>query len=295
MRSMDKAEDDRQTVMEDWRAKAQKIPLIGRFFDKRPKVAVLRLSGVIRDGGRKPSISHTRYAEVIDKAFDKADKAVALVINCPGGTPAQTSLIASHIRRKAEEKEIPVLAFVEDVAASGGYWLACAADEIYAQPTSIIGSVGVVTASFGFDELIKNYGVERRVYTAGDEKAFLDPFLPEDEKDVKRLKTLQKDMHEEFKSWVKQRRGERLNGTDKTLFEGQFWTAGTAIEKGFADETGDVYTTCYEKFGKDIKFADFSPDKKLLPSLLPFTGQINLADDLAGTIADRTFWSRFGL
>jgi len=290
-------EDDKNSF-DDLRAKAQKIPLIGRFFDKRPKVAVLRLSGVIRDGGRKPSISHTRYADAIDKAFDKADKAVALVINCPGGTPAQTSLIASHIRRKAEEKEIPVLAFVEDVAASGGYWLACAADEIYAQPTSIIGSVGVVSAGFGFDEFIKNYGVERRVYTAGDEKAFLDPFLPEDKKDVERLKALQKDMHKEFKSWVKERRGDKLNGTDKALFEGQFWTANIALDKGFADDIGDVYSTCREKFGKDIKFADYTPDKRSMIAHLLFGGQAansSFADDLLGMAQDHAAWSRFGL
>ena len=203
------------------------VPVIGGIFKPKEKVAIIRFSGVIADQGmRRNSISHERYLGLIEDAFELHKlQAVALAINCPGGSPAQSALIGNSIRRLAEEKNIPVLAFTEDVAASGGYWLACAADEIYAQESSIVGSIGVISASFGFQDLIARYGIERRVHTSGKNKGFLDPFQEEKPEDVKRLKGLQQDIHDIFKDWVRSRRGEKLNADEKTIFEGQFWTA----------------------------------------------------------------------
>ena len=186
------------------------IPIIGGIFKPKPRVSVIRLSGVIADSGPgRPGISHNKYEKYIEHAFDEFDlKAVLLVINSPGGSPAQSALIGDQIRRLSEEREVPVYAFVEDVAASGGYWLACAAEEIYANETSIIGSIGVISASFGFKELIEKHGVERRLHTSGKNKSFMDPFMAEKPADVKRLKELQWDLHETFIGWVKDRRGD---------------------------------------------------------------------------------------
>ena len=186
--------------MKDHIRKAAKFlksaPIIGGLFEKHPKVITIRFSGVIADNSMKRGgISYAKYASLLDKAFDKHEiSAVALIINSPGGAPAQTSLIANHIRRLSEEKDLPVYAFVEDVAASGGYWLACAADEIYAQSTSIVGSIGVISASFGFEDFIAKHDIHRRVHTSGKEKSFMDPFTPESKADLERLKSIQKDI-----------------------------------------------------------------------------------------------------
>ncbi len=274
--------------------KLARLPLVGRFFEKRPKVAVLRLAGVIADSSmRRQGLSHQKFSKLIDKAFDKADKAVALVINSPGGAPAQSSLIASHIRRRAEETELPVYAFVEDVAASGGYWLACAADEIYAQETSIVGSIGVISSGFGFEDFIERYGIKRRVHTAGKNKSFLDPFVPEKESDVKRLLALQKDMHKAFVAWVKDRRGKRLKGTDKVLFDGEFWLAGAAMEKGLIDDVGDLHSVMQDKFGEKVNLIPLSAEKKLS---IPFiTSKIEGLEAALDTLDNRSVWSRYGL
>lgn len=277
------------------REKLAEVPVVGGFFKPKPKVSVIRLSGVIADAVmRRQTISYHKYEKLIEDAFDVHKlKAVALVINSPGGSAAQSSLIAGHIRRLAEEKEVPVYAFVEDVAASGGYWLACAADEIYAQEVSIVGSIGVISTSFGFQELIERYGVERRVHTAGTDKSFLDPFLPEKPADVKRLKDVQKDLHEAFIDWVTERRADKLKGEDKTLFEGQFWTAGTALKKGVIDALGDARSVAREKFGEDIKFVEFGPEKKFLSGLLGT--DISLPEDTVEALETRAIWSRYGL
>lgn len=275
------------------REKAANLPLIGKFLAKKAKVAVLRLSGVIADDARrKGGISHAKFAKLIDRAFDKADTAVALVINSPGGMPAQCELIGAHIRRRAAEKKIPVIAFVEDVAASGGYWLACAADNVYAQNTSIIGSIGVISASFGFEDFIEKHSIHRRVLTAGHNKSFLDPFSPLKGEDVARLSAIQKDIHGVFIDWVKERRGDRLRADNKTLFEGEFWTAGTAMDHGLIDGIADMRGYMREKFGKDVKFIECAPDKKLLP--LPQLPGLSAAAliDAAETEAQ---WNRFGL
>lgn len=273
------------------------FPIIGGIFKPKPKVAVIRFSGVIADAGMKRGgISYARYRQSITDAFDVFDlKAVALVINSPGGSPAQSQLIGDHIRRLADEKDVPVYAFVEDVAASGGYWLACAADEIYGVSSSIAGSIGVISAGFGFSELIAKHGVERRIHTAGKDKSFYDPFVEEKPADVKRLKTLQGQMHDIFKDWVRERRGDRLSDDEKAIFEGQFWTTQTAVELGIMDGEGEVRSFCQEKFGEEIRFAEFTPDKKFVPSLLGADVKSSLSEDLAETIETKAMWGRFGV
>ncbi|MBK9585662.1 MAG: S49 family peptidase [Alphaproteobacteria bacterium] len=277
--------------------------MVGQWFAPKPKIAVLRLAGVIRDtslGGRS-GISHERFAPLIEKAFEAQPlKAIALVINSPGGSGAQSALIAGQIRALAEEKKIPVLAFVEDLAASGGYWLACAADEIYAQKMSIVGSVGVISASFGMKDLIEKAGVERRIHTAGKDKSFLDPFEPEKAADVKRLSEIQKDMHAVFKDWVRERRGEKLKGEDKDLFEGAFWTGGGALENGFIDGFAEMRAFCRARFGKDVKFLEFSAPRKWWSALFDLRGggvssASSLPDDLIDAVEDRLARSQYGL
>jgi serine protease SohB len=273
------------------------MPVIGKIFEPKPKVAVLRMSGVIADQSRKNNISYSKYAPLIEKAFGMADiEEVALVINSPGGAPAQCSLISSMIRGLAEEKNIKVTAFVEDVAASGGYWLACAADEIYVQESSIIGSIGVIAAMFGFDKTIKRYDVERRVYTEGEHKSFMDPFQPEDEQAVKRLKAMQKAIHKNFIEWVKSRRGEKLKGTDKSLFEGQIWVGKDGIDHGIADAVGDVWSVMRGRYGKKVKLATIEPDKPFWTSFIP-GAKISMpdADDVITAIEDKAVWNRWGL
>jgi len=273
------------------------IPVIGGIFKPKPKVAVIRLSGVIADAGMKRGgISYHKYRPFIEDAFDVFDlKAVALMINSPGGSPAQSQLIGDHIRRLADEKEVPVYAFIEDVAASGGYWLACAADEIYGVSSSIAGSIGVISAGFGFKDLIEKHGVERRVHTSGKDKSFLDPFVEEKPADVKRLKALQSDMHEIFKDWVRERRGDRLVGADKDMFEGQFWTADKATELGIIDGIAEVRSFAKEKFGETIRFAEFGPEKKFMPSLFGFDAKSSMPDDISEAIETKAAWGRFGI
>ena len=201
-----------------------KVPFIGSRlsrFRKKPRVAVLHLSGVIGEAGvmRRGGLNLADLEDNIEQAFDIPRlKAVAICINSPGGSPVQSALIAGRIRELAKAKKVRVYAFCDDVAASGGYWLACAADEIYANAASIVGSIGVITASFGFPALMKRLGVERRVYTAGENKRRLDPFLPENKKDVTHLKSLQEDLHAQFKSYVQERRGKRLRGPDTVSY-----------------------------------------------------------------------------
>lgn len=272
------------------------LPLIGKAIEVKDKVAVVRLSGVIADQGSKGGISWHRYVGLIEKAFNIPDvDEVCLVINSPGGSPAQCSLISTLIRDLAKEKDVPVTAFVEDVAASGGYWLACAADTIYIQQSSIVGSIGVIAAMFGFDKAIKQYGVERRVYTAGEQKSFMDPFQPENETAIKRLKTMQKEIHDTFISWVKERRGDKLKGTAKTLFEGQTYVGETAIEKGLADEIGDVWTVMRAKHGKKVKLIPIEPSKPFIQNLVTGGAKFPDADEVITAIENRTIWNRWGL
>jgi signal peptide peptidase SppA len=287
--------------LSDLRASLSAVPGLDRLAEERPAVAVLRLSGIIADapGRRRGSFSHARVHEAIDKAFKKGKSAVALVLNCPGGSPAQTSLIASQIRALADEKNVPVYCFVEDVAASGGYWLACCADEIYAQDTSIVGSIGVISASFDLHELIARYGVKRRLYTSGADKSFLDPFLPVRDSDVARLKEIQGTIHRDFIAWVKERRAGRLAGEDTELFEGVFWTASAARQLGLIDGTGDYLSFMKRKFGEKTRFIECQPERARFPfSLLGAragAGGMNLAADAIEAVEMRAAWSRFGL
>jgi serine protease SohB len=278
---------------------------------KRPEVAVLRLSGVI--GGIGPLRSGMSLASVeplIERAFSLPRlKAVALVINSPGGSPAQSALITKRLRDLAQEKEVPVLAFCEDVAASGGYWLACAGDEIFVQPTSIVGSIGVITSGFGFTELLEKLGVERRVYTAGEHKSTLDPFRPENPEDVARLKALQLELHGVFKDLVRDRRGHRLKAPEDLLFSGEYWAGGRAVELGLADSIGELRQVMRERFGKRVRLHRIQGPKRLLRRLglgrgragdgfAGWSGLPEPQDWAAGLLAaveERYLWSRFGL
>lgn len=279
------------------------LPYIGNVLKMKPMVSVIRMSGVIADHSqmRKAGINYQKFNKIIDKAFAVPDvKAVALIINSPGGAPVQCSLISSQIMALSEEKEVPVFAFVEDVAASGGYWLACLGDKIYAQKSSIVGSIGVISASFGLEDFIKRYDINRRVYTSGKDKSFLDSFLPEKTTDVTRLKKLQENIHEDFKSWVKERRGDRLKGSDNVLMEGAFWTGTDALEKGIIDGIGDISAVMKDEFGDDVKLIDFAADKKWLPSLSSLAeGRAAIEGDIVVEALDavetRGYWSRFGL
>ena len=275
-----------------------------RFRSDIPIVPVVRFSGVIGViTPLRPGVLLSTVARTLERAFETPRaRAVALVINSPGGSPSQSHLIYRRIRQLADEKHIPVLAFVEDVGASGGYMLACAADEIICDQYSIVGSIGVVGGTFGFTKLMDKLGIERRLYTAGDRKVMLDPFLPEKPDDVKRIKAIQKDIHENFIALVKARRGGKLNGSDKALFSGEFWTADKAIERGLADRMGDLRSTLRERFGEKVYTPLISAERSLLGRRLPgvsFADAIvrypGLADDLISALEVRAMWGRYGL
>jgi len=222
---------------------------------------------------------------------------VALLINSPGGSPVQSHLIYRRIRQLAAENNRPVIAFAEDVAASGGYMIACAADEIFCDPSSIIGSIGVVGGSFGFAKLLEKLGIERRLYTSGEHKAMLDPFLPEKPDDVDRLKTVQREIHEGFIELVKRSRGARLKGPEKTLFSGEYWTGTKALALGLADAIGDLRSTLRTRFGEDVYTPLISPTRGWLGRVQPgvLRGQNNLAEELITALEARAIWSRYGL
>lgn len=259
------------------------------FLNRGPLVAVIRLSGAIAASGRA-QLNDEALAPIIEKAFRKGKpKAVALVINSPGGSPVQSALIASRIRRLAEEKEIPVHAFVEDVAASGGYWLATAADDIWVDANSIVGSIGVISAGFGAHVFLSRQGVERRVYTAGKSKSMLDPFLPEKKEDVERLKVLLEQMHVSFTDHVRSRRGDRL--TEKTdLFTGEFWLGSRALELGLVDGIGHAVPKLKELYGDKVRFATYGRKRGLFQRF-----GMALAEDALATVEERAAFARFGL
>ncbi len=233
---------------------------------RHPVVPVVRLSGVIASAGMLGSrgLSIETVAPLLHRAFGvRGAKAVALAINSPGGSPVQSALIAQRIRLLASEKNLPVIAFVEDVAASGGYWLACAADEILVHKASIIGSIGVISASFGFHEALARFGIERRVHTSGDRKSMLDPFRPESPEDVDRLQRLQRDIHDDFKDWVRERRGSRLQGDHDSLFSGEFWTGKRGVELGLADGIGELRATIQARYGAKVRLPLIAPRRRL--------------------------------
>ncbi|MEC9368740.1 MAG: S49 family peptidase [Pseudomonadota bacterium] len=273
----------------------------------RPVVPVLRLTGTIGVvTPLRPGLTLSGTASAIQRAFSmKGAQAVALQINSPGGSPVQSMLIYKRIRALAEERGLPVYVFAEDVAASGGYLIALAGDEIYADTTSIIGSIGVVSASFGFVELMKRIGVERRVHTAGDSKVMLDPFRPEKAEDVARLKELQGDVHEAFIALVRERRGRRLKKADEELFTGAFWSGKKALELGLIDGLGDIRTKMREMLGEKVVLKTVTRDRGWFRRLrAPWIGEEAmhrhglfgpaLADDLISAIEARAIWSRYG-
>ncbi|MFQ5953921.1 MAG: S49 family peptidase [Kiloniellales bacterium] len=266
-----------------------------------PVVGVLRLAGIIgRLGPVHRGLSLGALASAIERAFRLPRlKAVALTINSPGGSAVQSGLIQRRIRSLAEEKEMPVIAFTEDVAASGGYWLACAADEIFADENSIIGSIGVLHASFGFPELLRRVGVERRVHKAGERKAMLDPFQPEDAEDVERLTMIQRDVHDAFKSLVRARRGNRLNAPEETLFSGEFWSGRRALELGLIDGIGDLRQVMRDRFGDKVQLRLVNPERGWLARRFRYaTGPADPAEWMADALAlidERLMWGRYGL
>lgn len=260
------------------------------FMSSDPLVAVIRLTGPIASGSRAGVLNDMAMAPAIEKAFAKGKpKAVALVINSPGGSPAQSSLIAARIRRLAEEKEVPVHAFVEDVAASGGYWLACAADHIWLDDSSIAGSIGVISASFGLHEFITRHGIERRVHTAGKDKSMLDPFRPERDEDIARLKGLQAQIHESFIAHVKTRRGDRL-AEDADIFTGEFWVGQRAVDLGLADGIAHLVPKMKELYGDKTRFAVHGPKRGLFQRF-----GASLTAEALGQVEDRANWARYGL
>lgn len=260
------------------------------FVKADPVVAVLRLSGPIAATPRGGALSDHALAPVIERAFRKGrPSAVALVLNSPGGSPVQSALIGARLRRLAEEHELPLYAFVEDVAASGGYWLAAAADEIWIDASSIVGSIGVISAGFGFQGLIAKHGVERRLHTAGKSKSLLDPFLPEKPEDVQRLKALQEQIHDSFIAHVKARRGARLP-EDVELFNGDIWVGEKAVEVGLADGVGHLVPKMKELFGDKVKFARYGVRRGLFERL----GR-QVVGGLANEVEERALWARVGL
>jgi serine protease SohB len=273
----------------------------------RPGVAVVpvvRLSGIVGvSTPLRPGLMLSSIARSLERAFAVRNaRAVALVINSPGGSPAQSHLIFLRIRQLAAEKKLPVIAFIEDVGASGGYMLACAADEIVCNQFSIVGSIGVVGGSFGFPKLMEKLGVERRLYTAGERKVMLDPFQPEKPEDVKRIKAIQKDIHAHFIALVQERRGAKLQGSEKILFSGEFWTAQRAIELGLADRLGDLRSTLRERYGEKVRTPLIAADRGLFGRRIPSLGSLDalarqggLAADLMSALEARALWSRYGL
>ena len=279
------------------------------FRNPKPVVAVVRLSGVISDrsGIGRSGLSAAGLVTVLETAFKMPNlKAVALAINSPGGSPVQSSLIGKRIRALAEEHEVPVIAFAEDVAASGGFWLACAADEIYADDSSVIGSIGVISAGFGFQNAIKKLGVERRVYTAGEMKSTLDPFLREKPDDIERLAELQQNVFDAFKEMVRERRKNKLNASEDELFTGAFWTGRRALEMGLIDGLGELTSVMQERYGDKVRFRPVEQRQNWLKQKLGFGmtsrnwpsskgAMSSIVDEVLVAIEERGLWNKFGL
>lgn len=257
------------------------------FLPKPARVPVIRLSGTIGTGTR--SLNDEALAPLIDKAFKSKPVAVALAINSPGGSAVQSSLIAARIRRLAGEKNIPVHAFVEDVAASGGYWLACAGDDIWVDPSSLVGSIGVIFASFGFPELMARQGVERRVVTAGRSKSFADPFLPQKSEDIDRLKALQTPIHRAFIDHVKRARGKRLDAT-ADLFNADIWVGQQSVDLGLTDGVAHMVPKLKQLYGDKVKLLPLGRKRSLFQRL-----GLSLVDETLGAVEDRALWARYGL
>jgi len=275
-----------------------------RFRSDIPIVPVVRLSGVIGiSSPLKPGLTLASVARSLDRAFAMRHiRAVALSINSPGGAAVQSHLIYRRIRALADEKKVPVIAFTEDVAASGGYMIACAADEIIADASSIVGSIGVVGGAFGFNKLIEKIGIERRLYTSGENKAMLDPFLPEKSEDVTKLKAIQTEIHESFIALVKARRGAKLDSRESALFSGEYWTGQRGRELGLVDALGDLRNVLRERYGDKVRtplIAERGLFGRRVPGVSRGFEQLwngtSFADDMVATLEARALWSRYGL
>ncbi len=277
-----------------------------RFQRDRPVVPVVRLTGIIGfSTPLRPGLTLAGIARTLDRAFTiRRGAAVALVVNSPGGSPVQSHLIFRRIRQLAEQHKRRVIGFIEDAGASGGYMIACAADEIVADQHSIVGSIGVVGGSFGFDKAIAKLGIERRLYTSGDHKAMLDPFLPENPDDVERLKKLQHEIHDDFIALVKSRRADKLTGAEDDLFSGAYWTGRRALELGLVDAIGDLRSTLRERFGDKLVTPLVSAERgwfgrRLLGAAgepgLTVPTRLAVAEDLISALEARAIWARFGL
>lgn len=286
-----------------WRRVLARLP-VERFRNPPPVVAVVPLRGVIGSMGPfRRGLTLASLASVLDRAFRLDDgQAVALVINSPGGAAVQSALIAGRIRALAEEHRRPVIAFAEDVAASGGYWLATAADEIFADESSIVGSIGVISASFGFPAALQRLGIERRVYAAGEHKNALDPFLPEKPDEVEHLKRLQADVHDAFRRQVRSRRGDRLKGDEAELFSGRFWSGRTALDLGLIDGLGDLRGVMRQRYGDKVRLRLIEDGRRWwqrrlgLPRVAVTPGTAaDVADGVLATLEERCLWSRYGL
>jgi signal peptide peptidase SppA len=270
---------------------------------KTPIIHIVRMEGTIspgRGGLRGGGLNAKDLEPILKKAFRKGISGVALQINSPGGSPVQSALIGTRIRALSTESKVPVYAFCEDVAASGGYWLACAADEIYADESSIIGSIGVVSGGFGFVGTMKKLGVERRVHTAGENKSMLDPFQPEKKEDVTRIKAMQLEIHDHFKRWVRERRGSKLKETDRELFTGAFWAGAKSKELGLIDDLGHMHAVLRRKFGEKAELRTIDAGKGWNPlgrlGLSLGLGEVaDLPDAIVSTLEQRSLWQRFGL
>lgn len=270
-----------------------------------PVVPVVRLNGTIGfSTPLRPGITLAGVARLLDRAFGtKRAKAVAVIINSPGGSPVQSHLVYRRIRQLAEEKKLPVIVFIEDVGASGGYMIACAGDEIYCDPSSIVGSIGVVGSTFGLEKAIQKLGIERRIYTSGDRKAMLDPFLPENPEDVARIKAIQKDIHETFIGLVKASRGAKLTGPESAVFSGEYWAGEEALRLGLVDGLGEVRSLLRDRFGDKVNLpliADRGWFGRRLPGVgslgrLQLAGGESFAEDLLSAVETRALWARYGL
>jgi len=268
-----------------------------KLFKKKTIIPHVRLTGVIGNAGRfNKGMDLAGQQDILKKAFSiKKIKHVAISINSPGGSPVQSHLIYSYIRQLADKKKIKVLIFAEDVAASGGYLISCAGDEIYANSSSIIGSIGVISASFGFKELIKKMGIERRIYTAGKNKSTLDPFMDENEEDVKRLKDIQLELHADFIKVVETSRGKKLKDPEKNnIFTGEFWTGASALKLGLIDGIGNADQILKEKFGEKVIIKKFEKQKSWLGRKLSTSVEGQLSNTL-NSIEDKSVWQKFGL
>ena len=263
-------------------------------FKKKKIIAHIKLNGVIGNVGKfKQGIDFSGQEEIIEKAFSlKKAKAVAITINSPGGSPVQSHLIYQFIRAQAKKNKTKVIVFAEDVAASGGYLIACAGDEIYANSSSIIGSIGVIYSSFGFTELIKKIGVERRVHTAGKNKSSLDPFQEEKTEDIERLKKIQLDLHKDFIEVVEESRGSKLKKDSVELFSGEFWAGKKAKDLGLVDGIGNANKILKEKFGEDVVIKKFEKSKGWLSKKLSSSN--NQMDQLANILEEKSIWQRYG-